>query len=244
MRKETDEKILTQIKVQADLRGMDSLSDEQLLALIIKEGDGIRDVLKLSSAVLERFSVRELASFPRSHILSKVGALTDDSLMTIRACKELYDRINGNFETKHQLSTADDVYTYMRNEMIHYKKEYFRAIAVNNKLEVLGTDDVSIGTIDSAGAHPREVFYNAISMGAYGIFLVHNHPSDNPAPSRNDIIATQKIRESGDIIGIKLIDHIIITSCGYYSFNTDSIINVPKEKEIDGMCSQNGNNMI
>ncbi len=238
MEKNNDEKILLQIKKQMDIRGVESLSDEQLLSLIIKEGDDSRDVMKVSSAILERFSLDEISDLPKKHVLEKVKGLTDDALTMICACKELYNRINGSHVTARSLINAADVYDLMRNEMIHYKKEYFRAIAVNNKLQIMGIDDVSIGSIDSASAHPREVFRSAIALGAYGIFLVHNHPSDNPIPSISDMNATQKIRESGEIIGINLIDHIIVTSKGYYSFNTNQTVLVPKQTEINKKYSQ------
>ncbi len=244
MKNEADEKIISQIKKQIDIRGVASLSDEQLLALIIREGDEMRDVMMVATAALKRFPISEIATLPRQHILSKVRGLTEDSLTTISACMELYNRINESKDSPKVLPNAEEVYELMRNEMIHYKKEYFRTIAVNNKLELMGIEDVSIGSIDSASAHPREVFRSAISLGAYGIFLVHNHPSDNPLPSISDITSTEKIRKSGEIIGINLIDHIIVTSKGYYSFNTNRTVLVHKQSENNKKYSQNKKNVL
>lgn len=244
MRKETDEKIISAIKMQMDIRGANSLSDAQLLSLIIRCGDGTRDVMKVSTAILERFTLEEIATLPANHVLSKVRGLTEESLTAISACRELYGRINAPKKAAKALTSAEDVYYLMRDEMIHYKKEYFRAISVNNKLELMGTEDVSIGSVDSAAAHPREVFRSAIALGAYGIFLVHNHPSDNPSPSISDMNATRKIRQSGEIIGINLIDHIIITSKGYYSFNKNKTVLLDNPAENGKMYSQGRKNVL
>jgi len=239
-----DSIIIDRIVKQMDLRGISSLSDEQLLALIIKEGSQSKDVLRFSKAILERFSIGELATLPAQHLTSKISGLSEDALISLTACCQLFSRVNAEKASSKALKNAEDVYELMRNEMMHFKKEYFRAIAVNNQLEFIGMDDVSIGTIDSASAHPREVFRSAISLGASGIFLVHNHPSENPLPSMSDRIATQKIKESGEIIGIKLIDHVIVTSRGYYSFNTGQTVFIHKQSENLNKYSQNKKNVL
>ncbi len=231
MKADRDSRIIDRITKQMDIRGISSLSDEQLLALIIKEGSPSKDVLSFSQAILERFTVEELATLPVQHITSKISGLSEDSLISLTACCQLVGRINEEKASSKALRNAEDVYELMRSEMMHFRKEYFRAIAVNSQLELIGIDDVSIGSIDSASAHPREVFRGAIALGASGIFLVHNHPSDNPFPSLSDRTATQKIRESGNIIGIQLIDHVIITSKGYYSFNTGQAVFAQKPAE-------------
>lgn len=224
MNEEANKTIISDLKRQIDMRGISSLSDEKLLAIILRESTGGRDILRISKAILERFSLQDLTDIPGNHVLSKINGLTEDSLVTIRACCELYNRINRAKKENNTIQNAEDIYNLLRNEMIHYKKEYFRAISVNSNLEIIGTEDVSIGSADKTPAHPREVFRSAIAHGAHGIFLAHNHPSDNPSPSIGDITVTEKLRESGKIIGIRLIDHIIITSKGYYSFNTGKTV--------------------
>jgi len=241
----TDTAILKMIIRQMVVRGIDSLSDAQLLALILKKGDAVKDVLTLADGILNRFSLQELTTMPRKHIMEKIRGINEESLASLSACCELYNRINENNASSSFLLTAEDVYKMMRNEMIHYKKEYFRTISVNSKFEVIGIDDISIGSIDSANAHPREVFRNAIAHGAYGIFLVHNHPSNNPTPSSNDHYATERIRESGSIIGIELIDHVIIAAQGYYSFNTGKCVIINADtSEVDKKYLKNVNNVV
>ncbi|MBR6801419.1 MAG: DNA repair protein RadC [Eubacteriaceae bacterium] len=244
MNKITDKNIIANITTEMNLRGASSLSDEQLLALILREGTPSRDVMEVSKGILARFSLSDLATLPKKHLISRVKGLTEESVTSLEACLEINNRINREKTSGKILRNAADIYDLVRNEMIHYKKEYFRAISVNCRLELIGTEDVSIGSVDSASAHPREVFRSAIALGAYGIFLVHNHPSDSPQPSLSDILATEKIKQSGNIIGIQLIDHVIVTSGGYYSFNSGKTVLQTQQSKKNNKCSQNAKNVL
>ena len=94
MNEEANKTIISDLKRQIDMRGISSLSDEKLLAIILRESTGGRDILRISKAILERFSLQDLTDIPGNHVLSKINGLTEDSLVTIRACCELYNRIN------------------------------------------------------------------------------------------------------------------------------------------------------
>lgn len=106
-----------------------------------------------------------------------------------------------------------------------YMTEHFQVIALNNKMDVIGYHDISIGTVDSTQVHPREVFQAAISTPKCAAIIVsHNHPSGDPAPSREDIETTKRLREAGELLGIPVIDHIITGENMYYSFRENDML--------------------
>jgi len=109
-------------------------------------------------------------------------------------------------------------------EMRHFDREHFRAILLNTKNQVIGTDKVSVGTLNSSAVHPRELFRNAIKRGAASVILVHNHPSGDPAPSREDMDITRRVKEVGNIIGIEVLDHIIIGDNKFTSLKANGLV--------------------
>jgi DNA repair protein RadC len=111
-----------------------------------------------------------------------------------------------------------DAANLVMEEMRSLDREHFNSILLNTKNHVIGIDKVSIGTLNSSQVHPRELFRNAIKKSAATIILVHNHPSGNPEPSRDDIEMTNRIKDAGSVIGIEILDHIIIGDGIYTSF--------------------------
>lgn len=100
------------------------------------------------------------------------------------------------------------------------KKEYLLAFFLNARHQLIARETISIGTLTASLAHPREIFAPAIGKAAAGVVLVHNHPSGDPSPSDEDVRLTQRIRQSGVILGIELMDHLIVAENGTYSFKT------------------------
>jgi DNA repair protein RadC len=109
-------------------------------------------------------------------------------------------------------------------EMRYYKKEYFKIVLLNTKNEIISSENVSIGTLNSSLVHPREVFIMAIKKSAASIVLLHNHPSGNSQPSKEDISITKRLSEAGKIIGIDVIDHIILGNGTYTSLKEQCIL--------------------
>ena len=105
----------------------------------------------------------------------------------------------------------------------HETKEYFFAIHLDGKNRICCVDEVSIGSLNQTVVHPREVFKTALLSSAAAIILLHNHPTGDPAPSREDIEITKRLREAGEIIGVKLLDHIIIGD-SYVSFVSQGLL--------------------
>jgi len=117
----------------------------------------------------------------------------------------------------NRITSACDVFTLL-NEYSNKEKEYFLLITLDGGSKVIQTRVIHIGTLNQSLVHPREVFYSAIKDKAAAIIIAHNHPSGQLFPSRADKQVTTRLKEAGKLIGIDIVDHIILTSEGYYSF--------------------------
>ena len=125
---------------------------------------------------------------------------------------------NNNVIDKINLNNSNSIYEYFLNEFRDKKQEYFYCIYVDTKGKYIDKKCLFIGTINNSVVHPREVFKEAYLLSASGIICIHNHPSGDVNPSREDKVITLKLKEIGLIHGIKIIDHIIIGSNSYFSF--------------------------
>ena len=137
----------------------------------------------------------------------------------IREERSRYHRIKEN----PVITTANRAYEYL-NEYHHLDREHFIAITLNGSSRVINTHIISIGTLNQSLVHPREVFYPAIQDKAAAIIIAHNHPSGQLLPSRADRQITTRLKDVGKLIGIDILDHIILTSEGYYSFQDEDEI--------------------
>ena len=121
-------------------------------------------------------------------------------------------------EPRPAIHNSDDVVAILRDELLHADREKLISLMLNTKNVVIGIDVVSVGSLSASIAHPREIFKSAILKNAAAIILVHNHPSGDPSPSGDDIHLTERISKAGEILGIKLLDHVILGELGSYSF--------------------------
>lgn len=124
---------------------------------------------------------------------------------------------------KQKINSADAVYEHL-SEYHTQEREHFIAITLDGASRVIETRVVSIGTLNQSLVHPREVYRNAILDNAAGIIIAHNHPSGQTFPSHEDKMVTKRLKEVGKLIGIKLLDHVIITVEGYYSFQEEGAL--------------------
>lgn len=121
-------------------------------------------------------------------------------------------------EPRRRVHNSEDVVAILRGELLKADREKLICLMLNAKNVVIGMDVVSVGTLTQSTAHPRELYKAAILSNAASIILVHNHPSGDPTPSREDIQMTERVAKAGEILGIKLLDHVIIAELDNYSF--------------------------
>jgi DNA repair protein RadC len=146
--------------------------------------------------------------------------------MKINAMFEIFRRTNKLMKKgfKLQIKTASDVYQYFVDELQNKTKEYFYALFLDTKNRILKEELVSIGTLNESLIHPRELFNSAVQASCNSVIIVHNHPSGDCVPSENDKEVTKVLVEAGEIMGIKVLDHIIIGKEGFMSLKETGVM--------------------
>ena len=199
--------------------GAESLSDSELLAILIGHGTKGFSAIDVAKDMLLTFeSLSNLVNIQPKR-LQKIKGIGFTKSIIFAAAFEIAKRVKyDNSSFYSQFKTPEDVAKYYIPRMSGLKKEQFRIVMLNTSNKIYKEVTVSEGTLSSSLVHPREVFKEAIIESAASIMLVHNHPSGNPEPSREDILITDKLVAAGEIIGIKVLDHIIIAGDNYVSF--------------------------
>lgn len=205
--------------------GADALTDEELLAIIISTGTKEKNVVELSREILDRFSYQELSEIEiaeLTHISGIKNAKASSIVASLRFGKRIAQRVMEKEITK--IEKSEDIYNYLKNQLADKKNEYFYAILLDTKNVIISKEEISKGTLDASLVHPREAFRPAVKKSAKSIIFAHNHPSGDIGPSKDDFLTTKKLVEAGEILDIKVLDHIIIGKNDYYSFKKESLI--------------------
>jgi len=198
-------------------KGVFSLSDAELLAIVIGRGDKTENAVDLANRVLATNNFDKIAELSLSELEKEFR--NPVKAMKINAMFEIFRRTNKLMKKgfKLQIKTASDVYQYYVDELQNKTKEYFYALFLDTKNRILKEELVSIGTLNESLIHPRELFNSAIQASCNSVIIVHNHPSGDCVPSDNDKEVTKVLVEAGEIMGIKVLDHIIIGKEGFMS---------------------------
>lgn len=207
-------------------QGATALSNSELLAILLRSGTKEMSALEVSNKLLALDS-EGICYLANSTIeeLSQVKGIGVAKACQILAAIELGKRIATRpKKRKVNVSSPKEVAHLFIEKMRYFKKEFFKVLLLNTKNEIIMIDEVSVGNLNSAIVHPREVFTNAIRKSASSVILVHNHPSGNPNPSSEDVETTKRLMEAGRIIGIEVLDHLIIGDGEYVSLRESSMI--------------------
>jgi len=205
--------------------GSNILSDAELLAIIIKTGSKNQTSVDLARKILynEGLDYIKKATFEQLIKIKGVGRV---KALQIIALRELNIRMSTFClnDISSYVSSPTDVSNHLMERMRFLKKEIFKLLILDSKNKILKEKDISIGSLDQTIVHPREIFYEAIRYMAKSVILVHNHPSGDPTPSKNDITTTKRLIKSGELLGIRVLDHIIIGNGVIYSFKNSGLI--------------------
>lgn len=193
------------------IEGAGSLSNAELLAVILRTGSKDESVLTLANRILHHFDgLRMLkdATVEEMTSIHGVGVVKASQLL---AAFELGRRmVRLQYAQRYSIRSPEDCANYMMEEMRFLQQEHFVCLYLNTKNQVIHRQTIFIGSLNSSLVHPREVFKEAFRRAAASIICLHNHPSGDPSPSREDIEVTRRLVECGKIIGIDVLDHIII----------------------------------
>lgn len=205
--------------------GAETLSNGELIAIILRTGSSSEDILNLSNRVLkETGGLNGLLASDAHEFLSLkgIGAAKAAQLMALAEISKRFRTFRSGEEYK--ITQPKDAAELLMEDMRYLKQEHLKVIMLNTKNTVITVKSVSVGSLNSSIVHPREVFCEAIKKSSASIIISHNHPSGDPSPSSEDISLTQRIKESGKLLGIELLDHIIIGNGNYVSLKEKGII--------------------
>ena len=204
--------------------GAADLSLQELLAIVIGRGTKEGSALFLSYRLLEEFG--DITSLCCAGIdeFKKTPGIGFAGACQIVAAIELGKRCTRASATRGMsVRGPDAIAKLFMDEMKHYDKEHFKAALLDTKNQILKIVTVSIGSLNASIVHPREILKPAISASAASIILVHNHPTGDPAPSREDIEFTKRFAKCGELMGIQLLDHVIVGSGRYQSLKESGV---------------------
>jgi DNA repair protein RadC len=203
-------------------QGAAGLTDAELLALIVRSGDRAtgQSAIDLGRELISQFggNLRELGTAGIAE-LTAIKGMGLAKAAGVKAAFTLASRFQARkLERFDRFTSPKQVFDYFHHEFRDSRKEYFLALLLDGKNRIIRRVQVSEGSLNQSIVHPREVFSPAVKESAAALILVHNHPTGDPAPSGEDIAVTRRLREAGELMGIKVLDHIIVGDGEYMSF--------------------------
>lgn len=204
------------------LKGPESLSDFELLQALIGSGNKQAGVSNIAKEILKLIKQHRLnINYDQ---LKQIVGMGSAKITEILAAIELSKRYL--VDTENPIIDSPEKVVLQLIDIRDKKQEYFMCLTLDGANRLISKRIVSIGTLNSSLSHPREVFADALTDRAAGIIVAHNHPSNTNKPSENDLEITKRLYESGKILGINLIDHIIVTKNDFFSFKENGLLNI------------------
>lgn len=205
--------------------GASNISTSELLAILLRSGSEGKSALTLANQLLEKYgSLRSLSNATIEELQdirgigpAKASQLEAGITLAVRLAKE-------QKQEQPQFESPDSVYQYVRLEIRDAKREIFMSLMLDGKKKLIRQEHISKGTLTSSLVHPREVFRPAIRSSAAALIFAHNHPSGDPSPSKEDIDITERLRDVGELIGIRVLDHIIVGDQTYTSLSQQNYV--------------------
>lgn len=193
------------------LNGPQSLSNHELIAILLRTGTKDESVLQLANRLLTHFEGLRLLKDASLDEITAIKGIGSAKAVQLLAAVEIGRRISTlTYDDRYTIRSPEDGANYVMHDMRFLSQEHFVCLYLNTKNQVLHKQTIFIGSLNASIVHPREVFKEAFRRSAASIICIHNHPSGDPTPSREDIEVTKRLAESGKIIGIEVLDHLII----------------------------------
>ncbi|MGM5482852.1 MAG: RadC family protein [Nanobdellota archaeon] len=197
--------------------GEKALSDAELLAIILVKGTRKENAIDISNKLLSEYNIHNLSDITINE-LKKIQGIGLVKALQIKAIIELNKRISKTCKKIKKINRPKDVFNYFKDALTPLKQEHFFVLSLDTKNQIVSEKILSIGTLNAAVVHPREIFKEAIKNSANSFILVHNHPSGDPEPSEEDLQVSKEIMEASKFMGIRMLDHVIIGKETFWSY--------------------------
>jgi len=205
-------------------QGEQSLSDAELLAVLIRNGSQGKDALSFSRELIQRYGgLRKIFHLPVSE-LKKIKGFGEAKISTLRSVIEIAQRVIKEDIKSKSFNQVDSLINYLYLSMRDRAKEIFKVLFLNSKKEILSDENLFQGSLDRSAVYPREVLQRALDCEAAFLVLVHNHPSGKAFPSEQDKRITRKLQMACSSVSIGILDHIIIGDDNYFSFCEQNLL--------------------
>ncbi len=216
-------------------KGPTSLSTPELLSLLLGSGTRGESVLSLSHRILKSYGSLFKIQNASIEDLKRIRGMGDAKAAKLKACIEIARRMSIEervFEESEAMkrrnsdtiTSPDKLFEIIKSKITQFSKEHFFVISLDTRNNLIGVDEISVGTLTASLVHPRETFESAIRRHAAKIIISHNHPSGETDPSDDDMKITRRLVDAGKIMGIEVLDHIIVTKTSYLSFKEQLLI--------------------
>jgi len=197
--------------------GCENLSDAELIAILLGTGSAKQNALRLGETLLNQFPLARLATSSLQD-LTRLPGVGKSKAARIIAAVELGNRLFAPTSfTKIVIRSTQDALSHVR-DIVEKKQEYLLVFYLNARFELIQKETVGQGSLTKMLITPKEIFSPAVQTPCASIIVVHNHPSGDPTPSDDDITFTTRIHEAGEVMGISMLDHLIVSKGGYFSF--------------------------
>ena len=190
--------------------GPEALSDAELLAIVLQKGSREENVVDMSNRLISRFGLDKLSMLSLKE-MQQIKGIGPAKAMQILSVFALALRLSMRQSKRHELLCAEHVFEYASPRIGQRDREHLMVIMLDSKNRVIADSVVSVGILNQTITHAREIFKDAIKNSANAVILVHNHPSGDVEVSKEDVAMTKKIRQAGEVIGIKVLDHVIVS---------------------------------
>lgn len=197
--------------------GVEALSNEELLSILLRTGTSNRSVKDVSIDILRKIDINDLVNYDFNS-LKNIKGVGEVKAITIISAIEFGKRALSKRDLINQIKTGDDVFHLVKDDIENCLQEKFLAIYLDTKKYVISKKVIFVGTVNSSSITPRDVFREAVKLNSVSMILVHNHPAGTINPSYEDIYLTNEFIKLGRMMGISVIDHLIIGKNNYYSF--------------------------
>jgi len=207
--------------------GAEALSEAELLALLLRTGNASTGESAVDHArlLLNHFqSLKGIddASIPELSAIKGIGPAKSAGL---KACMEIARRLRQKkWEVGDALRSSEDVFRHFGERLVKEKREIFYVVLLNNKNRKIREVKISEGSLTASLVHPREVYNPVIRESAAAVIFVHNHPSGDPTPSPEDLEITRRLKEVGEVMGIRVLDHVVVGHDRYFSFSDRGVL--------------------